>query len=197
VTTSEPTPTPPFTDPTPPSPADVFGPVAQFDEAVDQAFDNLRGNAAVDRVMYVASELGNFSLIWAILGSARSLRSERDEQAFLRLMVCLGAESLLVNQGIKRLFRRTRPVTTEARPHQLRAPVTSSFPSGHASSGAMAAILLADGSRAPLAWFAVAAVVASSRIHVRIHHASDVVAGAALGTVLGLVARRLWRVPRR
>lgn len=190
----EETPTPPFVEPAPPSPADVFGPVAQFDEAVDRAFDHLRGKPAVDRVMYVASELGNFSLIWAILGSVRSLRSTRDEQAFARLVLCLSAESLLVNQGIKRLFRRTRPVTTEDRPHNLRAPVTSSFPSGHASSGAMAAVLLADGSRVPFVWFAVAAVVASSRIHVRIHHASDVVAGAALGTVLGLVARRLWRL---
>ena len=49
----------------------------------------------------------------------------------------------------------------------------------------------------PAAWFLVALVVASSRIHVRIHHASDIVAGAALGTVLGLIARRLWRLPPR
>lgn len=188
---------PPFTEPAPPSPADAFGPVARFDQLVDDAFDHLRGRPVADRVMYAASELGNFSLLWIIIGSARSLRSTRDEQAFLRLAVCLSAESLLVNQGIKRLFRRTRPVTTEARPHHLRAPVTSSFPSGHASSGAMAAVLLADSSRVPAVWFAIAAVVAGSRVHVRIHHASDIVAGAALGTVLGLVARRLWRLPQR
>ncbi|MBL8777050.1 MAG: phosphatase PAP2 family protein [Acidimicrobiales bacterium] len=180
-----------------PSPADAFAPVAAFDAAVDRAFDQLRGHPVADRVMYGASALGDFSLIWALLGSARSLRSERDEQAFLRLVVCLAGESLLVNQGIKRLFRRTRPEVTTDRPHHLRAPLTTSFPSGHASSGAFAAVLLSDGSRIPAVWFLVALVVASSRIHVRIHHASDIVAGAALGTVLGIVVRRLWRLPTR
>ena len=74
-------------------------------------------------------------------------------------------------------------------PFRLRTPRTTSFPSGHASSGFMAATLLADGGRAPgrWAWYGLAAVVASSRIHTRSHHASDVVAGAALGLVLGLM----------
>lgn len=192
-----PPPTPPPAETEPPAIADAFGPVAAFDDAVDDAFDHLRGRPWADRTMYVASALGDFGLIWALLGSARSLRSERDEQAFLRLMVCLGTESLLVNQGIKRLFRRTRPVADVPRPHRLRTPLTTSFPSGHASSGAMAAVLLSDGSRVPAVWFAVAAVVAGSRVHVRIHHASDIVAGAALGTVLGLAVRRFWRLPRR
>lgn len=180
-----------------PSPADSFAAVAAFDAAVDGAFDHLRGRPVADRVMYAASALGDFSLIWALLGSAKSLRSERDEQAFLRLVVGLGLESLLVNQGIKRLFRRTRPAPEGERPHHLRTPLTTSFPSGHASSGAFAATLLSDGSKVPVAWWAVALVVAGSRVHVRIHHASDIVAGAALGTVLGLIVRRLWRLPPR
>lgn len=180
-----------------PSPADSFAAVAAFDATVDRAFDHLRGRPVADRVMYAASALGDFSLVWALLGSAKSLRSARDDQAFLRLLVGLAAESVLVNQGIKRLFRRTRPLPEGERPHHLRTPLTTSFPSGHASSGAFAATLLSDGSKAPIAWWAVALVVASSRVHVRIHHASDIVAGAALGTVLGLVVRRLWRLPPR
>jgi len=40
-------------------------------------------------------------------------------------------------------------------------------------------------------WFALAALVASSREYTRMHHTSDIVAGAALGIGLGLVARRL------
>ncbi|MCB1015633.1 MAG: phosphatase PAP2 family protein [Acidimicrobiales bacterium] len=180
-----------------PSPADAFAPVARFDDAVDRAFDRLRGRPAVDRVMYGASALGDFSLVWALVGSVRSLRSERDEQAFVRLVAGLGLESLLVNQGIKRLFRRARPVVTTDRPLHLRTPLTTSFPSGHASSGAFAAVLLADGSRVPALWCAVALVVAGSRVHVRIHHASDIVAGAAVGAALGLAVRRLWRLPSR
>ncbi len=63
--------------------------------------------------------------------------------------------------------------------------------------GAGVAKILVNLGICTIAWWAVALVVASSRIHVRIHHASDIVAGAALGTVLGLIARRLWRLPPR
>jgi membrane-associated phospholipid phosphatase len=41
-------------------------------------------------------------------------------------------------------------------------------------------------------YFAVAAVVATSRAYVRIHHASDVLGGALLGVALGLLANHLW-----
>jgi undecaprenyl-diphosphatase len=79
---------------------------------------------------------------------------------------------------------------------ELRTPLTSSFPSGHASSAFFAAVLLAR--RQPkLAglWFGLAAVVACSRIHVRMHHASDVVVGAAIGATLGALTDKL--VPLR
>jgi membrane-associated phospholipid phosphatase len=34
--------------------------------------------------------------------------------------------------------------------------------------------------------------VASSRVYVKMHHASDVVAGAALGFAMAHLARRVW-----
>ena len=66
--------------------------------------------------------------------------------------------------------------------------------SGHASAGFTAATLLADGQKAPwrFGWYGLAAVVASSRIHTRAHHASDVLAGAVLGLILGRAAKRVW-----
>jgi membrane-associated phospholipid phosphatase len=86
----------------------------------------------------------------------------------------------------------------EGEPERLgvRRPVTSSFPSGHASSAVFAATLLSEGHtrRAPL-WFALAGVVAASRPYAKLHHTSDVVAGAATGLTLALVARRLWPRP--
>jgi undecaprenyl-diphosphatase len=57
----------------------------------------------------------------------------------------------------------------------------------------MAATLLADGRRRHLPlWYSVAGVVAASRVHVRIHHGSDVVAGAVIGVGTGALVRRLW-----
>jgi undecaprenyl-diphosphatase len=44
-------------------------------------------------------------------------------------------------------------------------------------------------------WYAIAAVVATSRAHVRIHHASDVLGGVVTGIVLGKVFMKVWPAP--
>jgi undecaprenyl-diphosphatase len=55
----------------------------------------------------------------------------------------------------------------------------------------VAASLLSRRSRYGLLWYALAVLVATSRIHVRIHHASDVAGGALIGVALGGIARRI------
>lgn len=171
--------------------------VAAFDDLVDRRVARVRGNKAADRIMYSASELGDWSLIWHLVGVGQALRPGQDPMSAVRLSVILGAESVLVNGVIKSAFRRTRPAweAEHERPHRLRTPRTSSFPSGHASSAFTAAGVLAPGDPLAPLYYALAAVVASSRVYVRIHHASDVVAGAALGVGLAALARRLWPLP--
>lgn len=175
---------------------DRFGPIAEFDAAVDAAFDRLRGNPVADRIFYSLSELGDFGLIWMLLGAMRGLRSDDDAEEFLRLVVTMAAESVVVNGGIKSLFRRERPVVQDERPHNLRIPVTSSFPSGHASSAMTAAVLLGQGRRTAPLYVGLGLAVAASRVYVRIHHASDVAAGLGVGLALGKVATKLWPGPR-
>jgi undecaprenyl-diphosphatase len=72
----------------------------------------------------------------------------------------------------------------------MRRPITSSFPSGHAATAFMAAGLLSKGTRLAPAYYTLAALVAYSRVHVRMHHPADVAGGAALGIALGAIARR-------
>lgn len=171
--------------------------VAAFDDIVDRRIDRLRGHRALDRVMYGASELGDFSLIWHLVGVGQALLPGRDPMSAVRLSAILGVESVLVNGGIKSLFRRTRPVWDDdsPRPHKLRTPLSSSFPSGHASSAFTAAGVLSQGDPLWPVYYGLAVVVASSRVYVKIHHASDVVAGAALGVGLAAIARRAWPKP--
>lgn len=172
--------------------------VHTFDDAVDRGVDRVRGrHPAVDRAMYGVSELGDWSLIWHLIGAGQALLPGRTPMSALRLSAILGAESLLVNGGVKSLFRRKRPewVDDAPRPHKLRQPLSSSFPSGHASSAFTAAGVLAQGDPLWPAYYALAVVVASSRVYVKIHHASDVVAGAALGATLAVLARRVWPKP--
>lgn len=171
--------------------------VRAFDDAVDRRFDRVRGNAVLDRVMYGASELGDWSLIWHLVGASQALLPGRDPMSAVRLSTILGAESLLVNIGVKGLFQRQRPIWhhESPRPHRLRQPASSSFPSGHASAAFTAAGVLAQGDPLWPVYYGLAIVVSTSRAYVKVHHASDVVAGAAIGIGLGVVARRLWPRP--
>jgi undecaprenyl-diphosphatase len=169
--------------------------VRAFDSGVDRAFDGLRGRRPVDRLFYAASELGDFSLIWLLLGGVRGLRSEQGWVAAKRLAVGLAAESVAVNAVIKSVFRRRRPPWEADRPLHLRQPRTSSFPSGHATAACVAVILLSEDDPLWPLYCAVGVVVASSRVYVKIHHASDVLAGLAVGAALGVAGRRLMPLP--
>ena len=169
------------------------GPIERFDELVDGWFDRWRGNVVADRVFYVASELGDWALLWHLLATGQGLTRPDGFERTLHLSLSLGVESALVNGVIKSAFRRRRPVGEFERPHRLRQPLTTSFPSGHASSAFLAAALLSDRSRRKPVFYALATIVAASRVHVRIHHASDVVGGAAIGVALGAIAKRVWR----
>jgi membrane-associated phospholipid phosphatase len=169
-----------------------MGLVGQFDDLVDGWFEPLRNSPTATRLFYAASEAGNFSMIWHASALAQFALGRTGRREWLAIAAALGAESLVVNQGIKRLFRRERPAHNGERPHTLRQPTTSSFPSGHASAACCAAILLSE--RQPeltALWWSLAAVVSVSRIHVRIHHASDVLGGSAAGVAIGLAARAL------
>jgi membrane-associated phospholipid phosphatase len=168
--------------------------IVDVDEAVDRRVDRLRGHRTLDRVMYAATEVGDWSLLWHLVGAGQALLPGRDAMSAVRLSVVLGAESLLVNGAVKGLFRRHRPVWEEdrPRPHRIRQPATSSFPSGHASAAFTAAGVLSQGDPLWPVYYGLAVLVSSSRVYVKMHHASDVIAGAAIGVGVAAVARRLW-----
>ncbi len=171
--------------------------VDRFDARAGQLWERLRGNKAVDMLFYTASEVGDFGMVWiAMAGVQGAIGAPIQTKHFLRIAAVLGAESVIVNVGIKSLFNRVRPEWEQDRPMPLRRPKTSSFPSGHSSSAVTAAILLTDSNPAlaPL-WWAIAGVVATSRVHVKIHHVSDVIGGLAVGTVIGLSARAILPIP--
>ncbi|MCB9388410.1 MAG: phosphatase PAP2 family protein [Acidimicrobiia bacterium] len=71
----------------------------------------------------------------------------------------------------------------------MHRPITSSFPSGHAASAFAAAVVLADDDPLGPFYYALAGLVAYSRVHTRMHHASDVLVGSVIGLGLGYVSR--------
>jgi undecaprenyl-diphosphatase len=142
--------------------------------------------------------VGDHGIIWLALGLLQASRRRPGwPRALLRAAAGLGLESVLVNGPVKWIFRRTRPVNQGSRPLALRQPRTSSFPSGHATAAFFGAALLRDDDPLWPLYYAAAIVVAASRVHVRIHHASDVIGGIVLGIALGELTRHLIPVGTR
>jgi len=170
----------------------MFSRVHALDLRIDGWVERIRG-PRLDPVFYGLSSAADHGLLWLLVGAGRAAR-RGDPAIALRMGAALGVESMLTNGPIKAMFRRVRPEDDHPPegplPYGMHRPLTSSFPSGHAASAFTAATLLAGGPATPV-WFALAAAVASSRVYTQMHHTSDIVAGAALGVALGVVARRI------
>lgn len=166
--------------------------VHEIDQAVDARIPR---HPALDACFFGLSSAADHGLLWLAIGGLRAAR-RRSPRIVLRLGAIMGAESALTNGVIKTLFRRVRPVHPETPsdgplPYGMHRPITSAFPSGHAASAFTAAMVLSKGKRGAPLYFVLASLVAGSRVYVRMHHASDVLAGAALGVAFGAAARRL------
>ncbi len=83
---------------------------------------------------------------------------------------------------LKHHWRRRRP---DVIPVLVRHQRTTSFPSGHAATGAAAAcaLIAVAPQLAPL-WIGMAAMMAASRVYVGVHWPTDVAAGIGLGVLL-------------
>lgn len=164
--------------------------VEAFDAWVDGQMEPFRGRPWADAPAAIASALGDHGLLWFLILLWRARRPGPRRRLAIRAVVFTGAVVPAVNATLKTLVGRGRPPATGPMPG-VRVPRTASFPSGHALAAWCAATLLAEDDPAASAYYALAGAVAWSRVHVRHHHATDVVAGSLLGSALGLVGRRL------
>lgn len=163
--------------------------VDQFDAAVDAALQRLQ-SPAVDHFAYALGSACDHSILWHAIGAVRAAATG-DEKKFLRLSGALALESALTNGVVKSLFGRKRPSAHPKGtklPHGMRVPITSSFPSGHAAAAFCAAAILSEETDSN-AWYGLAVAISASRVYVKMHHASDVAAGAVWGYALGRVLR--------
>lgn len=169
--------------------------VEAIDNACDELIEPLRNFRPAVYVFNTASAVGDFGSIWHVLGVVGAVSGVLDWSQALTLALLMGVESLALNQGVKRIFRRSRPTVAGDDRFTVRRPLTSSFPSGHSSSAFFAAVILSGWLTAPyiVATFVLAVIIATSRVAVRIHHVSDVVAGAAVGSILGAIAVNFTR----
>jgi undecaprenyl-diphosphatase len=164
--------------------------VDTLDSKVDEAFEPWRGRPTPDLLAAIASNLGDRGLVWLLFGMSRA-KSPEAKRRNVQSVVYTGIVTPAVNSLLKDRFGRERPERDDDSAPPVRIPQSSSFPSGHALAAACAAVLLSkDSNRTPI-YVATAAAVCASRVHLRFHHASDVLAGVAIGSALGAVGRKI------
>ncbi|MEI2702631.1 MAG: phosphatase PAP2 family protein [Baekduia sp.] len=135
------------------------------------------------------SHLGEYGRLWIAIGLAGATidrpRRSRWRSALARLLFAYGA-----GVATKNIVRRPRPAPSPDG-HVITTPTQLSFPSSHATTAFAAAAayrpLVAEalGGSSARALLPIAAAMSLSRLYLGVHYPSDIVAGAALGTVLG------------
>ena len=144
----------------------------------------------LDATMRAGARWGSYAEIalWLSL-LARGGQRRTAGAAWSRTALALGVASALV-LALRTLAPRARPfVAGDAVALVPREPGPS-FPSRHvASAVAMAICVRAASPRRALLMAALAALMAASRVYCGLHYPSDVLAGAALGS---LAARLAW-----
>jgi undecaprenyl-diphosphatase len=160
-----------------------------IDDAVNAAFDPLRGDPRADRAAALLSNLADYGLIWVVLAAVKARRRGPNRRRAVVALATAGFSSLIVTRVVKEAVARERP--DDHLDAVVRTPSSSSFPSGHTLAAFCTAFVLADSDAQTAANVGFAAAVAASRVHLRAHHPTDVIGGAAIGSVLGLGLRPL------
>ena len=137
----------------------------------------------LDGAAIVLSRASRGGLAWAAAAVALQGRG-----AARTMSVAWTADGLALL--LSKAIGRKRPC--RSRRSLVPCPDSPSFPSKHSATAAAAAVLLADDAP-PALLAAAAAAVAASRVRVRVHYVSDVVAGLALGLGVAAVAKGLDR----
>ena len=167
------------------------------DTRVDAWFEPLRGKPVPDGTAKLITGLGDHGLMWAAATVWRARSTGPSRSRAIKALAIAGVESNLVNAGLKAVIGRSRPDPTGLRLVEgwvpVREPKTSSFPSGHTLAAFCAATVMSErGNRTGnVLLFSSATLVGLSRLHLRAHHASDVVGGAMIGVALGSIGRKL------
>jgi len=141
------------------------------------------------RLFIAVSRLGDWPA-YAIVGVACAALLEEAALAFIVQAAATGAVGVILYKALKNQLVRERPYVTHTGIIAAAPPLDRySFPSGHTMHAVAFAVVYA--SHLPvLVWIMApfAALVAASRVVLGLHYPTDVLAGAVLGTVLGVAS---------
>ncbi|MFI6869035.1 bifunctional phosphatase PAP2/diacylglycerol kinase family protein [Nocardia sp. NPDC050406] len=174
----------------------TFHRVGRVDRAMSGAVARIP-ESAVDRGLLTLTRAADGGVLWSLVAGVLAVNKGATRRAALRGSVSVAGATLAVNVVLKSVIARRRPAA-ELQPvdrRLLKAPTSSSFPSGHsAAAAAFATAVALESPRTALAIAPLAATVAYSRVHTGVHWPSDVFVGAAVGSAVALATRRWWPI---
>lgn len=154
-------------------------------------------SAVLDPLLCFYTHLGDGGLVWIVL-SVLLLCFRSTRKAGIASLAAMLLGLLCTNVILKHLIARPRPWLDVAGLVALvDEPDPNSFPSGHTCAAFASA--LAWWRTLPRRWMAVLAVALAvlmglSRLYVGVHYPTDVLAGAAVGTLCAWLAGRLLQL---
>lgn len=145
-----------------------------------------------DSAMLFVSSLGNYGAIWIALAAA-FLIAPGLKRSGLAVSAALLIDFVIVNLILKPWVGRKRPCDLTVPEDMLLACLTDhSFPSGHTAAAFAAAVaLFACHRKAGTIALFLAFLMGFSRLYLFVHYPTDVLAGALLGVLFGLIGYRL------
>lgn len=167
-----------------------------FDGGIMAFVQSCCHNAFTDTVFPVITYLGEAGILW-ILAAVILLCRRKTRLWGVSMAAAIAAGFLLGEIVLKNMVCRPRPFQMFPDYAALLIPAPSgwSFPSGHScSSFAAAAALCRWSKRWGIPALVLAGLIAFSRIFLFVHWPTDVLAGAAMGAGIGLLAA--WAVPK-
>jgi membrane-associated phospholipid phosphatase len=129
--------------------------------------------------------IGEYGAIWLLIGIVLAF-ADPDRGEDWVVAGILGPVAIGINFVVKLIVRRPRPVL-EGLPPLGGAPSSLSFPSAHATASFACATAMTRIAPEAAILFGLAAAIAACRPYLGMHYPSDVLAGAVIGTALGLV----------
>lgn len=140
-----------------------------------------------DSIMSFITRLGDGGMIW-IVAAIIMLFFKKTRKAGICIAAALALTAFVGNTVLKNVFARIRPYIEADFSIIIGAPGGYSFPSGHTGSSFAAATVLAFAfKKYSVIFYTLAALIGFSRAYLYVHYPTDIIAGAVLGIVFGLV----------
>lgn len=148
--------------------------------------------------MVTITSLGNGGMAWILISVALIITPKYRKVGIMA--ICALILTTILGEGLlKNLVKRPRPFTSLSDFELLiSAPTSYSFPSGHTgSSFAVAGILASQIKKSRYYVFALAILIAFSRMYLYVHYPGDVIAGIVLGLCSAQIVLYIFNNGRR